>query len=95
MIISVSMLPENAPSGLCVALRGILYFRPRIFVYIDCGHGIKLDQVPESQRLQDRTGTSAAVSPFALDLPAACQVRVPLRKATILLPWLHFGSRFG
>ena len=46
-----------------------------IFVWIDSGHGIQLDQVSEVWLLQDSMGTSTGgVNSVALDLPVICQV---------------------
>ena len=52
--------------------RGIVDPKPgsrlHIFVWIDSGHGIQLEQVPELRLLQDWMGTSVGgVNPVTLD----------------------------
>ena len=61
--------------------RGIIYFtsaaRLHVFVWINSGHGIQLDQVPEVWLLQDWMCTSVGrVNPVVLDPPVIYQVSV-------------------
>ena len=93
LILTVQMLPNNAPLGLYMApvlSQEIWVSRwtrgGTSFVCIDSGHGIRLNQLPELWLLWDSMGTFVGgVNPVALDLPIVCQVSVPLSGATFLL----------
>ena len=69
-----------------------------MFVWVDLGHRIQLDRVPDWWLLQGWMGTSVeGVNPVALELPIICQVSIlfPLSRAIHLLARLHFGSHPG
>ena len=89
---------QNPPSGLVMAAFESKYStgrRLQIFVWIDSGHGIQLDQVPELWLLQDWMGKfKRRVNPVALDLPVACQViSLLMGHAPFGLAWLLWGSQ--
>ena len=69
--------------------------RLHVFVFIDSGHGILLDQFPEVWLLQDWFGTSVGgVNPVALKLPVIFQVKRPSWQGPIpvglVSVWLSF-----
>ena len=64
-----------------------------MFVWIDSGHGIQLEQAPELWLLQDWISKFVGrIDPAALDLPVVCQVRVPPSQP---YTWLSSGFQFG